>query len=105
MVLPGSEVRGSGETGRVTMKHTDGPWRMEGRRIIVGEYLVADIHHHGTPVDDANGNLIAAAPELLAALKDLLAEASGGKKSCGHEFECICPFNAAKEALRKAEGR
>lgn len=33
------------------------------------------------------------------ALVDILNAASGNKKRCGHEFECVCPWDAAKAAL------
>ena len=42
--------------------------------------------------------------ELLEALKGLIAHASGGTKQCGHDFECICPFDAARSAIAKATG-
>lgn len=58
--------------------HTPGPWRLEGNRI------EADDRHSVLPVatvyrspgdeaeDAANGALLAAAPELLAALREVL---------------------------------
>lgn len=42
--------------------------------------------------------------ELLEALKGLIAHASGGTKQCGHDFECICPFDAARAAIAKTTG-
>jgi hypothetical protein len=50
-----------------------------------------------------NANLIAAAPELLEALQLVMAEQSGGNKSCGHSgFTCTCPYDKAKAAISKA---
>lgn len=49
--------------------------------------------------------LIAAAPELLEALQDFMAESSGKPKSCGHDFECICRFDKARAAIAKALGK
>lgn len=47
--------------------------------------------------------LIAAAPELLEALQLLMAEQTGGNKSCGHNgFTCMCSYNKARAAISKA---
>lgn len=54
---------------------------------------------------EANARLIAAAPDLLAACADMLAAASGDPKSCGHDYVCACPFNAARGAIAKAVGK
>lgn len=51
---------------------------------------------------EANARLIAAAPDLLAALEDLLAQGAGLPKSCGHLPVCVCPENAARAAIAKA---
>ncbi|HGH3390645.1 TPA: hypothetical protein ACJIKU_000431 [Citrobacter freundii] len=53
----------------------------------------------------ANAHLIAAAPELLEALQDFMAESAGNAKSCGHDFECICRFDKARAAIAKALGK
>ncbi|HDU3908900.1 TPA: hypothetical protein RRJ41_001173 [Klebsiella pneumoniae] len=51
-------------------------------------------------------SLIAAAPELLEALQLLMAEQTGGKKSCGHNgFTCMCPYDKARAAIAKALGK
>ena len=53
----------------------------------------------------ANAQLIAAAPELLEALQLLMAEQTGGNKSCGHNgFTCMCPYDKARAAIAKALG-
>lgn len=39
---------------------------------------------------------------LKLALLDVLNEASGNKKSCGHEFTCVCPMKNAREVLKLA---
>lgn len=54
---------------------------------------------------ESNANLIAAAPDLLEALQDFMANASGDEKSCGHSFECVCRFDKAKAAIAKALGK
>ncbi len=54
-------------------------------------------------VDDMH--LIAAAPELLEALQDFMANASGEAESCGHSFECVCRFDKARAAIAKSLGK
>ena len=52
-----------------------------------------------------DAKLISAAPELLEALQDFMANASGEAESCGHSFECVCRFDKAKAAIAKALGK
>lgn len=53
-----------------------------------------------------NAQLIAAAPDLLEALQDVMAEQSGTEKICGHNgFTCTCPYDRAKAAINKALGQ
>jgi hypothetical protein len=105
--------------------HTPGPWRGDGHgyvwaRTNAGEMLIAQIRGWGhligigglnlpdedaVEIQDANRALIAAAPDLLRALKDIDAAHSGLPKSCGHEYECVCTMDAARHAIAKAEGR
>jgi len=88
-------------------KHTPGPWTAEpnggddddmrrlyictdmGARTALAEAYSVD---HGDP--EANARLIAAAPDLLAALKEIIAGAKRGFPGC----------TAALEAIAKAEG-
>ena len=57
-------------------KHTPGPWRVDGRYVMaLKEKQICEAPAYGVvhgKVDAANANLIAAAPELLNALKALL---------------------------------
>jgi len=48
-------------------KHTPGPWRIYGRKIMGPRFgnTVAEIHNYQTPQGKDNARLIAAAPELL----------------------------------------
>lgn len=55
--------------------------------------------------DKHDAKLISAAPELLEALQDFMANASGEDESCGHSFECVCRFDKAKAAIAKALGK
>jgi len=64
-------------------KHTQGPWKNEGYGIYAREKYLASVY---SPITDgllpteqearANARLIAAAPDLLAALQSLTAEVS-----------------------------
>jgi hypothetical protein len=62
-------VRGAAVSAR-----TPGPWRVEGRFVVAGvAKCVAEIPSGGIrhgKVDEANAHQIAAAPELLAALRE-----------------------------------
>ncbi len=63
-----------------TAKHTPWPWNVEAaqRGFIVtalnGQYDIAVVRNIGVQDNKANAQLIAAAPELLEALKELSAE-------------------------------
>lgn len=93
-------------------KHAAGPWHVGGilgRRPIIyaaDGYAVADaMTHHGSHVDqaDANARLIAAAPDLLAAAKNIeqwwldigMSEFGGAPHA----------IFAIRAAIAKAEGR
>ena len=39
------------------------------------------------------------AARLAEALRDTRANATAGKKSCGHDFFCVCSEDAARSAL------
>lgn len=100
--------------------HTPGPWKVSGTLISAQGQTVARVLHRYTttkrrcPPDfeagatangterDANAALIAAAPELVDALENLLADGAGRPKTCGHEYTCICPERQALAALTKA---
>ena len=53
------------------MAHTPGPW--EARRVGTTTHIVADRRDLALAADVMDGQLIAAAPELLDALQDMLA--------------------------------
>lgn len=90
--------------------HTPGPWevlRSGGQMAVTtGKHraAVAFVPPHHLDAE-ANAHLIAAAPDLLVALKDCLAHMSGGEKSCGHPFECVCVGKNAAAAIARAEGK
>lgn len=97
------------------MKHTPGPWKLCARgdysdfdgdsAVITGagdSVRIAVVHHAGTAEDQANANLIAAAPELLASLKAVMSFWIGVE--AGDEMPAEI-FDAATDAIAKAEGR
>jgi hypothetical protein len=100
-------------------KHTPGPWRAQPREGFEGQWEVVSTcktgrliaaaapHIDGDP-DEANARLIAAAPELLKALVDLmrvmpvLPEAA--KTIRGIEQQYDAANRAARAAIAKAKG-
>lgn len=97
-------------------KGTPGPWFFDYSKAN-DAYEIAPMRPGGTCMDwdrevcitagnsIENAALIAAAPDLLAALQDFMYASSGNTQSCGHDFECICRFDKAKAAIAKALGK
>jgi hypothetical protein len=92
------------------MAHTPGPWIVNGYEIVQQDCdstfppLTKICNGHGNlnmETIDANARLLAAAPELLAALKELVHydEGSSAQGSFGYEALGRC-----KSAIAKAEG-
>ena len=86
------------------MSHTPGPWRYAGRSVAgafhIGPeegYSVGIIHH--SPDGEANARLVAAAPDLLAALEECQAEIH---IECGLTDYPSCI--RARAAIAKAKG-
>lgn len=92
-------------------KHTPGPWQVNGswlnietgnrhtavESVLPGGFgMVASLEHSFTrESEEANARLIAAAPELLEALKELV-----------NDGECYCADNvASKETCRHCKAR
>lgn len=110
--------------------HTEGPWQVEAcdeirglvirgkRRAIAGIHNCRSVGTNGMPIScdltpagraesEANARLIAAAPELLAACKTLLAD---GERRCKDDGANIPQFlsrgwSQIWDAVSKAEGR
>jgi hypothetical protein len=71
-----------------------------------GSWDVIDYDAHrtaGTDPYEANARLIAAAPDLLAALKRLLATINPGNAD-EHAVGCNCVIHEARAAIAKATG-
>lgn len=84
------------------MAHTPGPWRFEEGtktiRAVPSNHWLASMNSWDGAVDHAaNARLIAAAPDMLAALK-LVADS--GKFSCFDDSA----WDAVNDAIAKAEG-
>jgi len=91
--------------------HTLGPWRTYGREIIGDSRLIATVYWCSglTKEDRANLHLIAAAPELLAALRTLRSLLNEGSVP-RYSITPGAALNSFVEevldpAIRKAEGR
>jgi hypothetical protein len=93
-------------------KHTPAPWSAEKRgdyadfdemsRVIVGDdRRIAAVHHSGDAEDEANTQLISAAPDLLSAVKEMLLH--GGESV--EEWIDMKYYRKAELAIAKAEGR
>ena len=88
--------------------HTPGPWRLVGHYIMASPdrcaYNIAVMDNlHCTPVE-ANGNLLAAAPELLQALEMLLLHTKELSAKNGLSINDTV-FIQAKAAITKAGTR
>jgi len=89
--------------------HTPGPWRKGDHPfdIVAGEYtVVATVAsdrqglNRGREVSEANARLIAAAPELLQALRGLI-----GLHDDPTPYDSATTISVARVAIAKAEGR
>lgn len=98
----------------MTTKHTPGPWIARDGVVVASHFgwsgaIVAQPRHHDLGANtydtrraEANAHLIAAAPDMLAALQKIVAVngSTGGAQSLVDEFKFI-----ASQAIAKAEGR
>ena len=94
-------------------KHTPGPWTAQpvtgnvsfAHRIFADRREIAMVWHHPGQrpkattgeQEQADANLLAAAPELLAALRSIAND------TCNHGPGPICPREIARAAIAKAE--
>ena len=91
-----------------TEKHTPGPWRADisphRKPLIIGDYttiaIACEAGNHNGPKMAANAHLIAAAPDMLAALKTC-------RESAIKEQGRLLPsaILGMQAAINKAEGR
>lgn len=89
-------------------KHTPGPWIFSPEvptiRSQKESEFVACILGSGTAEDDANGRLIAAAPEMLEALKAIVKSYEAHEDGYARSV-LRAHFQAASTLIAKAEGR
>lgn len=92
-------------------KHTPGPWRANQPRYILGLKTQGQWYIHAKDCTvacsldgdrEANARLIAAAPELLAALVELLAQVDEQANAMG--WPDNTPREQARAAIAKATG-
>jgi len=82
-------------------RHTPGPWVAKGNNIWAGDECIGDVWSHDGQwsTRDANARLIAAAPEMLEALK-LIARGGDDVQS----FSGTNCAEIARAVIAKAEG-
>jgi hypothetical protein len=92
------------------MTHTKGPWRIgDAGNTVFGPpcglppQRIADLSN--TKDRHANSRLIAAAPDLLEALKYLTAQIDLGKLNVRKDFSLINAHASALQAIFKATGK
>jgi hypothetical protein len=98
-------------------KHTPGPWSWskdmsDGKAGIYegdggrDDVLIAEVtdEETGNGTAIANANLIAAAPELLEALKTTVEDHQCAVNCNGPNYDCPCWYCQACAAIAKAEG-
>lgn len=94
---------------------TPGQWYAKGIHIKIkdipapiGQSFMCNVPTYGPSKDfidleaEANAKLMAAAPDLLYALQNLMNDIGGSTTECGHNYSCTCAFEKAKAAIEKA---
>ena len=96
-----------------TIRHTPGPWTIETTnsyvRIVSPTHVIATTSgmHDVSKYVVANSHLVAAAPDLLAALKDVsdkLALAFEGDEEAAEDYGVTASLHRARTAIANARG-
>ena len=98
-------------------KHTPGPWtiRKTLRRIVVFSESrrwrdIAGLQHYNSPERESNARLIAAAPDMLAALEAICEHANEAWAALDHDYHEVLAGNLgdavdqARATIAKAKG-
>ena len=83
-------------------KHTKVPWVANGSRVEIKTHKHVTFVMMAQNKDDAN--LASSAPDLLEALELIMEQSFGNVKSCGHDKQCSCGYDKARQAIKKAGG-
>lgn len=103
-------------------KHTPGPWSIDQNDLALrGQFLDINTDYAGVlvasvvdldydrPECEANARLIAAAPELLESLQEILDASDAELKGQGSDHDPECPFcskaDKARAVIAKATGQ
>lgn len=85
--------------------HTPGPWYLNIDTVHIRKGVsIQPVTRHMDAQGMADARLIAAAPDLLAALAELVAEADAPHGWEGHKNSQTYGFKLAREAIAKATG-
>jgi len=85
-------------------EHTPGPWIEVGRYIETDRHIICEMFSAASREErDANQRLIAAAPELLEALKALMHEVDESGNGYAKDFGWPVAVGKARAAIAKAE--
>lgn len=83
--------------------HTPGPWHVDGIHVGSEAYIVARVEAFEPRAErEANARLIAAAPELLAVVADLVATWDGYDETGPEPLDAL--VEQARAAITKARG-
>jgi hypothetical protein len=82
----------------MTDQHTPGPWGDDRKPVVVRGLTWVAHANYPTITGEANARLIAAAPDMLEALEDLLNYVGGWDAPADH------PCGRARAAIAKARG-
>lgn len=88
------------------MSHTPGPWKLIPRKPGDGFHQIESEGrvYVAMTTFESNARLIAAAPQLLAALKRVFNDGLVHDKGC-EQMPCDCWISKALSAIARAEGR
>ena len=90
-----------------TQQHTAGPWKVVEATVQSEEYVICDCDGFGdgaAPQIEANARLVAAAPDLLDALEELVERDRAEAAEAGFTDDEMTWLEDARRAIAKAKG-